>query len=82
MIPIRHIAALAALCSVPILCLAQSENSAASKPAEPMKAEATEAKVAPKPVFRKLTWRSRLDARECLAFPTNHEVIICAEKFM
>ena len=52
------------------------------KPAAPAKAEAKDDKVAPKPVARRLTARSREDARECLAFPTNREIIICAEKFL
>lgn len=78
---IGHLAVIAGLFSLPLLGFAQAEKSAA-KPAEPMKAEAKAEKMAPAPVVRKLTWRSRLDARECLAFPTNQEVIICAEKFL
>jgi len=61
---------------------------------EPMKSEAkTEMKAekaqapkdavaAPKPVFRRLTARSKEDARECLDLPTNHEIIVCAEKYL
>jgi hypothetical protein len=76
-----------ALCSLPALGLAQAdkpaaEKPAAAKPAAPMKAEAKEDKMAPKPVARRLTAKSREDARECLTFPTNREVIICAEKFL
>ena len=87
MTAIRHIAIVGALCSLPVLCLAQTVTLPAEKPAEqkapePMKAEAMDAKMAPKPVVRRLTERSRLDARECLAYPTNHEVIVCAEKFL
>jgi len=87
MITIRHIAIAAAICALPALCLAQTVTLPAEKPAEqkapePMKAETMDAKMAPKPVVRKLTERSRLDARECLAYPTNHEVIVCAEKFL
>ena len=87
MVTIRHIAIVTALCSMPVLCLAQTVTLPAEKPAEqkapePMKAEAKDDKMAPKPVARKLTERSRLDARECLAYPTNHEVIVCAEKFL
>ena len=82
MITIRHIAAIAALCSLPALVLAQADKPAAEKPAAPAKAEAKDDKVAPKPVARRLTARSREDARECLAFPTNREIIICAEKFL
>jgi hypothetical protein len=77
MIRIRHIAALAALCSLPVLCLAQAD-----KPAAPMKAEAKEEKMVAKPVVRRLTAKSREDARECLSFPTNLEIIICAEKYL
>ena len=35
-----------------------------------------------KPVYRHLTKRSYLDARECLKKKTNEEIIICAEKFL
>jgi len=82
MIRIRYIAMLAALCSLPVMCLAQAEKSAADKAAAPMKADAKEEKMAPKPVVRQLTAKSREDARECLNFPTNQEVIICAEKYL
>jgi hypothetical protein len=82
MISIRHIAAIAALCSLPALVLAQVDKPAAAKPAAPMKAEAKDDKMAPKPVAKRLTAKSREDARECLSFPTNQEVIICAEKFL
>jgi hypothetical protein len=88
MISIRHIAAIAALSSLPVLGLAQAQKPAADKPAAamnaeaPMKAEAKEDKMAPKPVAKRLTAKSREDARECLSFPTNQEVIICAEKFL
>lgn len=82
MIRIRHIAVLAALCSLPVLCLAQAEKPAADKSNAPMKAQAKDQKMAPKPVYRHLTAKSREDARECLNFPTNREIIICAEKFL
>jgi hypothetical protein len=88
MVSIRDIATIAALCSLPALVLAQAERPAADKPAASMKAEApmkTEAKddkLAPKPAGKRLTAKSREDARECLSFPTNQEVIICAEKFL
>lgn len=82
MISIRHIAVIAVLCSLPALGLAQAEKPAADKPAAPMKAEAKDDKMAPKPAARSLTARSREDARECLSFPTNREVIICAEKYL
>ena len=55
----------------------QSEKSPA---AETKKAEPKAEDV--KPVPRQLTARSRLDARECLKYPTNHEIIVCAEKFL
>jgi hypothetical protein len=35
-----------------------------------------------KPMPKRLTARSRLDARECLEYSTNKEIIICAEKFL
>ena len=35
-----------------------------------------------KPLYRPLTKRSYLDARECLKKKTNEEIIICAEKFL
>ena len=35
-----------------------------------------------KPMPRHLTERSRLDARECLKYKTNEEIIVCAEKFL
>jgi len=82
MISIRHIAAIAALCVFPALVLAQAEKPAADKPTAPMKAEAKDDKMAPTPTGRRLTAKSREDARECLSFPTNQEVIICAEKYL
>ena len=35
-----------------------------------------------KPMPRHLTARSRLDARECLKYKTNEQIIVCAEKFL
>jgi uncharacterized protein YggE len=35
-----------------------------------------------KPVVRHLTAKSYEDARECLKEPTNHDIIVCAEKFL
>lgn len=35
-----------------------------------------------RPLYRRLTKRSRLDARECLKYKTNEKVIVCAEKFL
>ena len=46
------------------------------------KAMAPKDAMAPKPVPRRLTARSREDARECLNLPTNQEIIVCAEKFL
>ena len=83
---IHHIAVAALICSLPALCLAQTVTLPAEKPAgqkaAPMKAESKDGKMAPKPVYRPLTAKSREDARECLSFPTNQEIIICAEKYL
>ncbi|MDH3288639.1 MAG: hypothetical protein OEP48_13070 [Betaproteobacteria bacterium] len=79
---ICHVATFAALCALPVLCLAQAQEPAADKPATPMKAEAKEKKMAATPTVRRLTAKSREDARECLSFPTNREIIICAEKYL
>ena len=35
-----------------------------------------------KPVVRHLTAKSYEDARECLKKTTNHDIIVCAEKFL
>jgi len=35
-----------------------------------------------KPEPKHLTAKSREDARECLKFTTNREIIVCAEKFL
>lgn len=82
---IRHTAIAALLCTLPALCLAQTVTLPAAKPADdkatPMKADAND-KMAPKPLYRPLTAKSREDARECLQFPTNQEIIICAEKYL
>ena len=89
--PITLVAALAVLFSMPILGEAQGEKPATAKPAAPMKAEAKAEKAAAptkaeakaeKPAVRRLTSRSHQDARECLSFPTNREVIVCAEKYL
>lgn len=79
---ISYVAAFAALCALPVLCLAQVVQIPADKSATPMKAEAKEEKMAATPVVRQLTAKSREDARECLSFPTNQEIIICAEKYL
>jgi hypothetical protein len=74
-------AALTALVAIPgwgqALKMAQSPKSPAAetKQSEP-KTEDT------KPQPKRLTARSRLDARECLKYPTNKEIIVCAEKFL
>jgi hypothetical protein len=82
MIRMRHLAAVAALCSLPVLCLAQAQGPVADESAPPMKSRAKEEKKAATPTVRRLTARSREDARECLSFPTDREIIICAEKFL
>lgn len=82
MIRTRHLAAVAALCSLPVLCLAQTQGPAADKPAPPMKSKAKAEKMAATPTVRRLTAKSREDARECLSFPTDREIMICAEKFL
>ena len=79
---IGYIAVIAGLFSLPVLCLAQAEKPGAEKAPAPMKSEAKADKMAPAPAIRRLTAKSREDARECLSFPTNREVIICAEKFL
>jgi hypothetical protein len=79
---IGYFAVIAGLFSLPVLGFAQSEKPAADKPTTAMKAEAKEEKMATKPAVRRLTAKSREDARECLSFPTNREIIICAEKYL
>ena len=79
---IGYIAVIAGLFSLPVLCLAQAEKPGVEKAPAPMKSEAKADKMAPAPAIRRLTAKSREDARECLSFPTNREVIICAEKFL
>jgi len=74
-------AALTALVAMPVwgqtLKMAQSPKppAAETKPSEPKSEEV-------KPQPKRLTARSRLDARECLKHPTNREIIVCAEKFL
>jgi hypothetical protein len=91
---IALIAALAALLAAP--AWAQSEKAAAPEKSTaplklPAKAEGKAGAMAEapnlpttdiKPVYRKLTKRSYLDARECLTKKTDEEIIICAEKFL
>ena len=68
-------AALAALVTLP--AWGQTIKVPAPAP-EPHKSEPEKIK----PMHRHLTARSRLDARECLKYKTNEEVIVCAEKFL
>lgn len=72
------VAALAVLTSVPGLSQAQGEKPGMTKPAAGMKAEQQVAKPASGTPRRS---RANEDARECLQFPTNREIIICAEKY-
>jgi hypothetical protein len=58
----------------------QTTQSPKSPAAETQKSEPKTDDVKPMP--RRLTERSRLDARECLKHPTNKEIIVCAEKFL
>lgn len=77
-------AALAALAAAP----AWAQSDKATAPLKlPAKTEAkADAKAMPtsdiKPVYRRLTKRSYLDARECLSKKTDEEIIVCAEKFL
>ncbi len=66
-------AALAALVAMP----AWAQTLKVPAP-EPMKSPAKDIKPEPK----RLTAKSREDARECLKYPTNQEIIVCAEKFL
>ncbi len=84
---IALLAALALAVSPPLW--AQEKKADAPMKAETKtetKAETAEAPkdamMAPKPVFRRLTARSREDARACLDLPTNQEIIVCAEKYL
>jgi hypothetical protein len=74
-------AALAALIAMPAwgqqLKMTQSLK---LPPAETKKAQPKVENIKPMP--RHLTERSRLDARECLKYKTNEEIIVCAEKFL
>ena len=79
-------AVLAALAAAP--AWAQSKKATEEKATAPLnvdvKADAkAEAKTEDiKPVYRHLTKRSYLDARECLKKKSNEDIIICAEKFL
>ncbi|MDX1374652.1 MAG: hypothetical protein R3357_03750 [Burkholderiales bacterium] len=74
-------AALAALIAMPAWGQTSKTTESPKPPAaETMKSEPKTEAV--KPVPRRLTERSRLDARECLKYPTNKEIIICAETFL
>ncbi|MBI2295706.1 MAG: hypothetical protein HYU76_06675 [Betaproteobacteria bacterium] len=71
-------AALAVLSFLPGLGQAQAEKPGMAKPAAGMKAEQQAAKPAAGTPRRS---RANEDARECLQFPTNREIIVCAEKY-
>ena len=74
-------AALTALVALPAWAqTSKTTQSQKSPAAETKKAEPKTEDVKPMP--RRLTERSRLDARECLTYPTNKEIIVCAEKFL
>ncbi len=75
------VAALAVLSAAPVPVLAQGEKPAAA-PATEMKMEAKTGQQAAKPAAgARAPSRATQDARSCLEFPTNREIIICAEKF-
>jgi hypothetical protein len=74
-------AALAALVAMP--AWGQTLKMTQSLKLPPAEAKKSDAKIENiKPMPRHLTERSRLDARECLKYPTNEEIIVCAEKFL
>ena len=83
-------AVLAALAAAP--AWAQSDKAPEKKATAPLKVKVKpDAKMEAgmpttteniKPLYRPLTKRSYLDARECLKKKTNEEIIVCAEKFL
>ena len=87
-------AALAALVAAPVWAQStqSAEKTTEKKATAPLKVNVTpDAKMEAgmptetkniKPVYRPLTKRSYLDARECLKKKTNEDIIICAEKFL
>ena len=79
----RRIALLAALAlAVSAPLWAQEKKAVAPVKSDAKMEMKTDKAMAPKPVPRRLTARSREDARECLNLPTNQEIIVCAEKFL
>jgi len=76
--------ALAVLATLPLASLAQGEKPGMmAKPSAGMKIE-SKAKAPLLKVGARKGNRSRaddVDARECLKFPTNREIHICAEKY-
>lgn len=81
---IALLAALALAVSPPLMAQDKKADAPMKSDAKTeMKADKPEMKadaMAPKP--RRLTPRSREDARACLDLPTNHEIIVCAEKYL
>ncbi len=74
-------AALTALVAMPVWSQTSKTTESPKPPAAEMKTSEVKTEDA-KPMPRRLTERSRLDARECLKYTTNKEIIICAEKFL
>ncbi len=75
--------ALAVLAGLPTASLAQGEKPAVARPAAEMKGE-SKAEAPMLTMGARKSGRSRaddVDARECLKFPTNREIHICAEKY-
>jgi hypothetical protein len=72
-------ATLALLTCLPVASLAQGAKPATVKPAPEMKTEMK----SESPLLKMSTRKERADAdaRECLKFPTNREIHICAEKY-
>ena len=74
-------AALAVLVAMPGWAQTSKTTESPKSPAAETKTSEAKTEDA-KPTPRRLTERSRLDARECLKYPTNKEIIVCAEKFL
>ena len=80
---LAFLAAVASLCAFP--AWGQTLKMPAPKKSEAKAETKSEPKLPTKnikPVYRKLTAKSRLDARECLKHKTDEKVIVCAEKFL
>ena len=77
------VAALAVLSSMPVPGQAQGEKPGVTSPAAGMKMETKAGQQAAQPASGKRgrTRADDVDARSCLEFPTNREIIICAEKY-